>query len=354
MRACIVAPPGRTFIVADYAAIEVRVLAHITGDKRLKAIFQAGRDPHRELASILLRKTLADVTKEERGRAKPVNFGFVGAPGMGAQRFVAYARTDYNVIFTEAEAQRFRSSYLATYRQVDEWQRKTRARMDREARTAAGRVRDFANSRDGYTERLNSADQGTAADGMKRAMAVLAPRLAKFDARIVLVVHDEVVAEAPEAAADEIKAVVEAAMRSRRACPSTCPAYPSSSRPRCDARGRASDDARVVVRAGSLGASAIDRRLLPVVPIVNRRQPKNVPRSTEVVEGAHGGADEVAELCARVREFLADRMLVAGPGPAMSSPQPASASKRRQPQFKLYNESKCRCRRHGSRTFGPN
>lgn len=206
MRACIAAPAGRTLVVADYAAIELRVLAHITKDKRLASIFQANGDPHRALAAILLRKEPAAVTGDERKRAKPVNFGF--AFGMGARRFVGYALKDYGVTFTEAEAGRFRAAYLRAYREVDTWQKKTRATMHLEVRTCAGRVRSFSNRKDGYTERLNMPVQGTAADGMKRAMALLAPRLARLDARIVLAVHDELVVEVPEQAAEEAKRVV--------------------------------------------------------------------------------------------------------------------------------------------------
>jgi DNA polymerase-1 len=210
MRACIVAPPGRVFVVADYAAIELRALAHVTGDPRLSGTFRDGGDPHRELAAILVGKDPSAVTSDERKRAKPVAFGF--AFGMGAQRFVSYALKDYGVSFTLTEAQRFRSAYLGAYREVDVWQRETRARMNLEVRTCAGRVRTFANRKDGYTERLNMPIQGTAADGMKRAMALLGPRLARLDARIVLAVHDELVVEAPEEAAEEVKAVTERGM----------------------------------------------------------------------------------------------------------------------------------------------
>ncbi len=211
MRRCIAAPPGRTFIVADYAAIELRVLAHVTKDPRLTSIFRDGGDPHRDLAAILLGKDAATVTTDERKRAKPVNFGF--AFGMGTERFVGYALKDYGVSFTDAEAQRFRAAYFAAYRQVDVWQRRTRATMDLEVRTCCGRARAFASRREGYTERLNMPIQGTAADGMKQAMVLLAPRLACFDACIVLAVHDELVVEAPELAAKEIEAIVVESMR---------------------------------------------------------------------------------------------------------------------------------------------
>jgi DNA polymerase-1 len=210
MRACIAASPGRRFIVADYAAIELRVLARVVRDKRLLRIFAAGGDPHRELASILLKKAPAKVTSDERKRIKPVNFGF--AFGMGPARFVSYALKDYGVAFTEDEARRFRAAYLGAYREVDAWQQQTRALMDLEARTLAGRVRDFASRTDGYTDRLNLPIQGTAADGMKRAMARLAPRLAKLDSQIVLAVHDELVVEAPEQTALEVEAAVRAGM----------------------------------------------------------------------------------------------------------------------------------------------
>ncbi len=210
LRACIAAPPGRTLIIADYGAIELRVIAHVVGDKRLSTIFQAGGDPHRTMAARMYGKAPAEVTKEERDRAKPVNFGF--AYGLGPAGFVRKTAAETGIFFTQAEAHRFRTAYLTEYRQVHEWQQKTRARMDREVRTVAGRVWDFPDPREGYTQRLNMPIQGTACDGMKRAMALLAPRLAKHDAQILLVVHDEFVVEAPEAVAEEVKAIVVAGM----------------------------------------------------------------------------------------------------------------------------------------------
>lgn len=75
-RACIVAAPSHVLIDADYAAIELRVLAQITGDECLQQIFRDGGDPHRTMAAMVAGKPEAEVTKAERDRAKPVNFGF--------------------------------------------------------------------------------------------------------------------------------------------------------------------------------------------------------------------------------------------------------------------------------------
>ena len=210
VRRCIVPAPGMSYVCADYAAIELRVLAEVTGDERLRQVFREGGDPHRLTASLLLKKQPDEVTKAERQRAKAVNFGF--AFGMGAARFVSYALSDFGVEFTLSEARRFKRQYLRAYRQVAQWQKGIGRTKSLETRTAAGRLRRLSEKNRGYTERLNTPIQGTAADGMKKAMIVLHPRLAELGARMVLCIHDELLVEAPKERADEVKNVVVSGM----------------------------------------------------------------------------------------------------------------------------------------------
>jgi DNA polymerase-1 len=211
VRRAVVPADGFTFVKADYAAIELRVIAQLTGDATLLGLFAHGGDPHRRTAAAILAKSDLEVTAEERSRAKPVNFGF--AFGMGPSRFVTYARSDYGVEISEVEAKRFRGTYFRTYPGIARWHRHIRMNMPREVRTLAGRLRLFESQDKGYCERLNTPVQGTAADGMKYALILLHQRLPALGARLVLCVHDEVLVEAPTDRVAEVKTVVESSMK---------------------------------------------------------------------------------------------------------------------------------------------
>ena len=194
-RSCIVPAPGHVFIDADYAAIELRVLAQITGDTRLKQIFQSGGDPHRTMGATVARKPESDVTKEERDRAKAVNFGFPF--GMGVDRFIEYALALYGVVFTPAEATAFKAAWKRMFPGVVRWQTQMGNAAPPGVRSRSGRRRCFASRFEGYCERLNMPVQGTAADGMKLAMVWLHQRLRGFGARLLLTIHDENLVECP-------------------------------------------------------------------------------------------------------------------------------------------------------------
>jgi DNA polymerase I-like protein with 3'-5' exonuclease and polymerase domains len=206
VRRCVVPAKGMVFVVADYNAIELRALAQVTGDENLRAVFHRGGDPHRHTAAVLLGKAESDVTPEERQKAKPLNFGI--AFGMGAEGLVEHAGLKFGVEITVAEAQRFHDGYLSAHPQVSAWQNGMERAAPAEVRTGSGRRRSNFSRKHGYTERLATQVQGTAADGMKRALVLLDERLAAFGARIVLCVHDEVLVEAPSDRAAEVREVV--------------------------------------------------------------------------------------------------------------------------------------------------
>ncbi len=209
-RRAIIPRPGHVFVVADYAAIELRVLAELTKDEALTRIFLDGGDPHAATAATLLQKDAATVTKEERQRAKAVNFGF--AFGMGPAKFIEYAFGGYGLTFTPEEAAETRAAFLTAYPAVAVWQRRTREEMPVEVRTASGRRRRFASAAEGYCERLNTPVQGTAADALKLAMVLLHARLDPARARLVLAVHDELLVEVLDPYAAEVQTVVEQSM----------------------------------------------------------------------------------------------------------------------------------------------
>jgi DNA polymerase-1 len=204
VRACIVAPPGKTLIIGDYKAIEMRVIADQTGDERLRQVFATpGRCPHKHTAAVLLPgKSEELVTDEEKNQSKPINFGLCF--GMSAPTMVTYARKNFHVVFTEPQAAAFKSQFLEHYKGIADWHARTAQEKPAELRTRSGRVSYYLHSDEGYNARLSFPVQGTAADGMKAAIVLLQPKLKPLGARFVLTVHDELVVEAPEEHAEGV------------------------------------------------------------------------------------------------------------------------------------------------------
>ena len=212
VRGCFVAAPGHVFIIADYSAIELRVIAELIKEPELRRCFLSGICPHRRTAAFILKKNIADVTKEERQKAKAANFGL--SFGQGVAGFMEFARNTYGVIYIPTEAAATRTGFLQLYKQIASWHRISKATgpLKLEARTASGRLRRFPNF--SFTEYLNTPIQGTAADGAKVALALLHDALKPFGARVVNFIHDEVIVEcrsdlAPEAALVVKKCLIE-------------------------------------------------------------------------------------------------------------------------------------------------
>jgi DNA polymerase-1 len=199
VRAAFVAAPGMRLVAADYSQIELRVLAHLSGDPALRAAFAGGRDIHSETAAAVFGVGAEQVTSEMRRRAKAVNFGIVyGISAFGLAR-------DLGIAVDEAQA--FIDAYFERYpgvrRFLDDTVNEARARGY--TLTPDGRRRylpDLSSPRRplrAFAERaaMNSPIQGTAADIIKRAM--VAARAAGLPGRLLLQVHDELIFETPEA-----------------------------------------------------------------------------------------------------------------------------------------------------------
>jgi DNA polymerase I-like protein with 3'-5' exonuclease and polymerase domains len=196
-RRCFVAPPGRVLVKADYSQIELRLAATIAPDPAMHAAYQAGEDLHARTARVLTGNP--EVTKADRQLAKAVNFGLLY--GMGAKTLVVYARSTYGVTLTVAEATAYRNKFFQTYRGLKKWHAGVGA-SDRPAvtHTVLGRKR-FEVKR--FTEKLNTPVQGTGADGLKQALALLWERRAECPTAFpVLAVHDEIVVECDATDAD--------------------------------------------------------------------------------------------------------------------------------------------------------
>ncbi len=202
MRKFFKAKEGYVFVDADYSQIELRVLAHISGDKNMIDAFKNNTDIHTVTASQVFNMPLDMVTPIMRSRAKAVNFGIVY--GIGAYSLAK------DIGVTNKEAKQYIDSYLAHYNGVDEYMKKVveKAKKDGYVETMYGRRRYLPELSAGnhmtraFGERVarNMPIQGTAADIIKIAMVRVFERLKKenLDARLILQIHDELIVEAPQ------------------------------------------------------------------------------------------------------------------------------------------------------------
>lgn len=209
IRRAFIATPGYVLISADYSQIELRIMAHLSGDDNMIAAFRAGQDIHRATAAAIYGVPMDAVTPEMRRHAKAVNFGLI------------YGMTPYGLTrttdLTLAEAEAFVEAYFRQFPRVREYINGIRHLVRRQGyvETLLGRRRYFpmlvgqpmnAKLRE-EREAINAPIQGTAADIMKLAMIRISQRLreASLHGQMLLQVHDEVVIECPE---NELKETV--------------------------------------------------------------------------------------------------------------------------------------------------
>ena len=202
VRNAFVARDGWVLMSADYSQVELRILAHLSGDEALKGVFASKGDVHKMTAAKIFQKTPDTVTAEERSRAKAVNYGIVY--GMGAQKL---AKT---ISVSHSEAKEFIEKYFATFPGIQSFIERciSSAREAGVVRTLTGRMRPLEGldgEQGGLAEAnakniaVNTPIQGTAADVIKLAMIRIAKRIAdeNMEAKLLLQVHDELVLECP-------------------------------------------------------------------------------------------------------------------------------------------------------------
>ena len=209
IRTMFAAPEGRLLVDADYSQIELRLLAHISGDTAMQEAFLSGEDFHAITASKVFNVPLSEVSHTLRSRAKAVNFGIV----YGISSF----SLAQDIGVRPAEAKAYMDAYLDRYSGVRTYMTDIveTARQNGCVRTLWNRRRDLPELKSAnfnmraFGERvaLNMPIQGTAADIIKLAMVRVRNRLAEEcpEARLVLQVHDELIVECPEDAAEQVK-----------------------------------------------------------------------------------------------------------------------------------------------------
>jgi len=216
IRAAFTAAPGTQLLSADYSQIELRLLAHFSGDPLLTKAYAEEIDIHTMTASEVFGVPIENMDKETRGRAKAVNFGIVygiSAFGLAAQLGIP-----------QSEAKAYIERYFSRYQGVREFIERTleQTRRDGSVRTMFGRVRPIPDiesrngNQRGFAERtaVNTPLQGTAADLIKLAMIAIDRKLTerKLKTRMVLQVHDELLFEVPADETAEIEELVRTEM----------------------------------------------------------------------------------------------------------------------------------------------
>jgi DNA polymerase-1 len=203
IRQAFIAPPGCVLLAADYSQIELRIMAHLSGDESLRAAFADDRDVHQATAAEVFGVELAAVSAEQRRTSKMINFGLIyGMSPFGLAR---------NLGIERALAQQHVERYFRRYPGVKRFMDNTRvqARETGYVETVFGRRLYLPEIRSGnpqlrqYAERsaINAPMQGTAADIIKRAMIAVDAWITRVasPARLIMQVHDELVFEVPHA-----------------------------------------------------------------------------------------------------------------------------------------------------------
>ena len=206
IRRAFIASPGNMLLAADYSQIELRIMAHLSGDAALLAAFAAGRDIHRATAAEVFRVDMADVSPEQRRAAKAINFGLIyGMSAFGLARQLG---------ITRGAARQYMDRYFERYPAVKEYMdiMCVKAKEDGYVETVFKRrlylpdidSRNAARRKHAERTAINAPMQGTAADIIKRAMIEIDKKLLRSEKniRMIMQVHDELVFEVAEARVD--------------------------------------------------------------------------------------------------------------------------------------------------------
>ena len=218
IRGGFVAPKGKKLLTLDYSQVELRVVAMLSGDKKMTRIFAEGKDIHAGVASFVFGVPTEKVDREMRRQAKVINFGIIYGMGVSALQ--------KNLGGTREEAQKFYDNYFKQFSGVRDYMEgvKTFAKENKYTETLFGRRRYFSNinSRIPFLRSMaertatNAPVQGTAADIIKLAIRYAEEDLKKENledkARLVLQVHDELVYEVEEKFLDKAEKTIKKAM----------------------------------------------------------------------------------------------------------------------------------------------
>lgn len=210
LRAIFIAGPGKTLVSADYSQIELRLMAHFSGDPSMLEIYNNNGDIHAMTASRIFGVPPEEVTSDMRRKAKTVNFGII------------YGISDYglseNLHCSPKEAKQFIDRYFLNFPRVKEYMEKAveNAKKTGEVRTLFGRKRkipelfssNYMTRSFGERAAINTPLQGSAADIIKAAMIKVYESLKSTGAKLILQIHDELIVESPDEEVENVKKIL--------------------------------------------------------------------------------------------------------------------------------------------------
>lgn len=194
---------GNELLGADYGQIELRVAAELSKDRVMLQAYKTGEDLHALTASKITGKRIDKVSKEDRQLAKSLNFGLLF--GLGAKGLVDYANWNYGVKLELSTAYEYYKTFFDTYSGYESWQKEKRAECERFGTTSTrlGKLRRLQRNK-GYTRSVNHPVQGSAAEVVITALSNIYGQLKHGRAKIINLVHDEILVECPR---DEVPLV---------------------------------------------------------------------------------------------------------------------------------------------------
>ncbi|HIP42717.1 MAG TPA: bifunctional 3'-5' exonuclease/DNA polymerase [Aquifex aeolicus] len=213
MRSLFKAEEGNLFVIADFSQIELRIAAEYVDDSLMIEAFSQGKDLHRYTASLVLGKNENEITKEERQLAKAINFGLIY--GISAKGLAEYAKVGYGVEISQEEAEVFRKRFFKNFKAFKIWHDSVKKELkeNKEVKGATLMGRKFSATT--FNDAVNYPIQGTGADLLKLAVLLFDAEVNKrsLKAKVVNLVHDEIIVECPEKEAQKVKTLLEKAMK---------------------------------------------------------------------------------------------------------------------------------------------
>ncbi len=202
LRKIFVAPEGKLLVVADFSQIELRIAAEYVNEEKMIEAFQKGEDMHVLTASLVLGKSKDEITKEERQLAKAMNYGLIY--GISAKGLMEYAKFGYGVDITEEEARKLIAKFFKAFPRFAEWHKSLRQTLGEKGKVEGKTMLGRFYIAETFQDAANYPIQGTGADMLKLAVDIFSYQceVQNIDAKIVNLVHDEIVCEVPKEQAE--------------------------------------------------------------------------------------------------------------------------------------------------------
>lgn len=213
MRFLFKAEEGNLFVIADFSQIELRIAAEYVDDTLMIEAFSQGKDLHKYTASLVLGKNEDEITKDERQLAKAINFGLIY--GISAKGLAEYAKVGYSVEISHEEAEVFRKRFFKNFKAFKIWHDSVKKELKENKEVKGTTLLGRRFSATTFNDAVNYPIQGTGADLLKLTVLLFDTETNKrsLKAKVVNLVHDEIVVECPENEAQRVKTLLERAMK---------------------------------------------------------------------------------------------------------------------------------------------